>query len=962
MGLSAAYTVREPLIARRAAWSEVWGYGAMDGRAALPLRGRQEELSRVQRRLEEVRSGVGAVVVVEGRAGLGKTRLLDACASLASGMSFRVGQGMAEPGRSVVDLGALLDAMFDGEDPLVARHALSSLHSSPEQAFWLLHDLQALLEEAALANALLVCLDDLQWAGSSLALAMRRLPKRLASLPVAWVMAFRPDQGPPAAVEAKQELLEAGAEFISLGPLDREAVADVAADVLGAEPDEQLLEKAERVHGSPFLLVEFFRGLQDEGIVSVASGRATLLDDRVPHRVTDGIQRRLSRMSPEAERVATVAASLGRRFSVGDLGQMSGIALTELLEPVRDLLNADILTDTDGHLAFCHDLIREGARSSSPSAVRRGLDRQAVDVLLARGVLPVEVAQQLATSAEPGDDMAIATLLEVANTLGVTDPSAAADLTGRALELAPARHPLRGPLVARRAISMFAAGFADDARRFADTALRQSLPPEEEARVRWTIAGMFNISPDIRADNARRALALPELSAETRALLWASLFHNLVVAVRTDEALAVREKARYAVEATESGAGSFALEVAESGLQYQLSRFEQACDVLERAQPLSLPDEQDARHRLADTFRASELIALDRFEEAFEVADESVATAQRNRQNWALGMSETWKGRQLLQLGRLSEAATSLEGRFSRGDADRIVAVLEASSVVALGKLKIHHGDDRGVREVAGIAKVMLDASAPGVRRHAAWCLAQCATFEGDAHDAHRWLCTGGTDERLAIFPLFPFEAADDPQLVRIALAVGDDELAQRTEAQAERRSELNPGVKSLAAVAAHARGIATGTVDDVETAVRLFAEGQRPLALASALEDLGRMKVDAGAIKDGTSAFDRALTITTSAGASWDAARLRRRLRRLGVRRRVMPGKRQTTGWGALTAAEVAVADLAAEGRTNRQIAETLFISPHTVNTHLRHVFEKLGLRSRLALSRAAEQQRHSP
>ncbi|MDX6490997.1 MAG: hypothetical protein QOD43_1242 [Gaiellaceae bacterium] len=914
----------------------------------------------MEARLEEVRSGVGAVVVVEGRAGLGKTRLIDACASLASGMSFRVGRGSAEPGRSVVDLGALLDAMFDGEDPLVARDALASLHTSPEQTFWLLHDLQALLEEAALVTPLLVCLDDLQWSGSTFALAMRQLPQRLASLPVAWVMAFRPNQGPPAAVEAKQELLDAGAEFISLGPLDREAVADVAADVLGAQPDEQLLERAQRVHGSPFLLVEFLRGLQDEGIVSSVSGRATLLDDRVPHRVTDSIQRRLSRMSPEAERVATVAASLGRRFSLGDLGQMSGIALTELLEPVRELLNADIFTDTDGHLAFGHDLIREGARSSSPSAVRRGLDRQAVDVLLARGALPVEVAQQLATSAEPGDDTAIANLLEAANTLGVTDPSAAADLTGRALELAPTRHPLRGPLVATRAISMFAAGLADDARQFADTALRQSLPPEEEARVRLTIAGMFNLSPDSRADNARRALAIPELSGETRALLWASLFHNLVVAVRTDEALAVRDKARSAVNATESGSGSFALEVAESGLQYQLSHFEHSLDVLDSAQPLLFRNEEDARHRLADTFRASELIALDRFEEAFQVADDSVATAQSNRQNWALGMSETWKGRQLLQLGRLSEAEASLEGRFGRADADRIVAVLEASSVVALGKVKIHHGDDRAVRDVADIATVMLNASTPGVRRHAAWCLALCAMFEGEPHDAHRWLCAAGTDDRLAIFPLFPFEAADDPQLVRIAMVVGDDELAHHTDAQAARRSELNPGVKSLAAVAAHTRGLATGTVGDLETAVRLFAEGPRPLALASALEDLGRMKAVAGAIEEGTSAFDHALGITTNAGASWDAARLRRRLRRLGVRRRVVAVERETTGWGALTAAELAVSDLAAEGMTNKQIAEKLFVSPHTVNTHLRHVFEKLGLRSRLALSRAAEQQRH--
>src|SRR5260370_26045712 len=175
----------------------------MDGRAALPLRGRQEELARVERRLEDGRCGVGAVVVVEGRAGLGKARLLDACASLASGMSFRVGRGTAEPGRSVVDLKALLDAMFDGEDPLVALHALSSLHTSPEQTFWLLHDLQALLEEAALANPLLICLDDLQRAGNSFALAMRQLPQRLASLPVAWVIAFRPNQGAPAALGAK---------------------------------------------------------------------------------------------------------------------------------------------------------------------------------------------------------------------------------------------------------------------------------------------------------------------------------------------------------------------------------------------------------------------------------------------------------------------------------------------------------------------------------------------------------------------------------------------------------------------------------------------------------------------------------------------------------------------------------------------------------------------------------------
>jgi DNA-binding CsgD family transcriptional regulator len=69
---------------------------------------------------------------------------------------------------------------------------------------------------------------------------------------------------------------------------------------------------------------------------------------------------------------------------------------------------------------------------------------------------------------------------------------------------------------------------------------------------------------------------------------------------------------------------------------------------------------------------------------------------------------------------------------------------------------------------------------------------------------------------------------------------------------------------------------------------------------------------------------------------------------------------KRPKTGWEALTSAEAAVAQLASEGNTDREIGESLFISPHTVNTHLRHIFDKLGVRSRVALTRAAEARHH--
>jgi DNA-binding CsgD family transcriptional regulator len=228
---------------------------------------------------------------------------------------------------------------------------------------------------------------------------------------------------------------------------------------------------------------------------------------------------------------------------------------------------------------------------------------------------------------------------------------------------------------------------------------------------------------------------------------------------------------------------------------------------------------------------------------------------------------------------------------------------------------------------------------------------------EGDAVAAREWLCALGVEERKSILPRFPMDPTDEVQLVRIAIAAGDLELAECGVAAAERRAGLNPDVSSVTATAAHARGLLTGSPERLIEAVDRFERSPRLLGWAAALEDLGGARTESE-----VAALDRALVIYDQVGATHDAGRVRARLRELGVRRRLVSRERPDRGWEAMTTAELAVARLVAEGYTNRAVAEQLYVSPHTVNAHLRAVFAKLGVNTRAELVRlAAERERQT-
>jgi DNA-binding CsgD family transcriptional regulator len=925
--------------------------------AAFPgliARGRDAELAILGSQLARVRSGVGAVLLMEGGAGMGKSRLLEEGARIAGRMSFRVGSGAAEPGEGIVALASLMEALFGGDPPLLDRSVLRDLHALPEQRYWLLQDLQALLERAALEGPMLVCLDDQHWADSGTAAALRALPSRLRALPIGWMIAFRPEQGSGRLLSAIEYLERDGAEKIELGPLDETAVLQVAVDTLEAEPDDALRVLMSGAHGSPFLVTELLAGLRDEELVRIDEGQAELTEARLPRRVRDSMRERLRGMSESAREAAIVAASLGRTFSLDALARMLDRPPSPLLAPIEELIESGVLIESDERFAFGHDITRDAVRASVPVSARRALDRQAADVLLAAGASPVEVATQLAASAEAGDEAAIATLLKASEALSVSDPGAAADLSRRGLELAPSRHPLRGPLATQTAVLLHEAARVEEARAFADTTLREALPAEQEAEVLLSIAGMFGLSPDVRVAADRQALALPDLPGALRARHLACLVHNLTVGGRSEEGRENLPEAKTAIDSSGDADAAFMLDLAESGLEATAGRFVPALELADASSRSGSAKHDYARERLTQEWRCEIMVMLDRVEESLELTADGLAAAQRDLQGWALHIFETWRGRLLFQTGRLEDAAAILEGQLSPEQEEGHQSVLDAAGVVALGRIALHLGDRRRQQSTAELARMMLEQSPPSFRRNAVWLLALQSMAEGDAAGARAWLCALGEEERKSVVPSFPPDGTDEPHLVRIAIAAEDDELAASAVASAERRSELNPGVRTAAATAAHARGLLDESEQELARAVELFEAGPRPLALASALEDLGAARIRRGATEDGVGVLDRGLTLYGNAGAAWDAGRVRSRLRAQGVRRRLVSvPDRPESGWDAMTDSELGVARLVAQGLTNREVAEKLFVSPHTVNSHLRQIFAKLNINSRVELTR---------
>ena len=924
-------------------------------RAAPPLRGRDAEVRLLRSRLAAARQdGRGAVIVLVGAAGSGKSRLLHEVRGLAADAGARVLSLAGDPDAYALPYGEVLEAVADGPDPLIDRSVLVGLPPGEEQGWWLRQELQSSLEQVAMRQSVVVCVDDLQWCSHGTLRLIRTMPSLLATDAVVWVVAVRTALSDPAVASTVRVLTEADADRVELGPLDSDAVALLVGDVLGAVPDEGVLASAARAEGHPLLLVELLHGWLDERLVEVDQAGARLCGRELPARLRDAVERRIERLSPLARELLQLAAVLGRQFPAEVLAVMLDRPPPAVLAPLQEVVSAGLMEADGEQLCFGHELVREAVAAGIPASFSRVLRRHAVDVLLARGASALQVASLLAESAAPGDLDAVAVLRDAASTLATTSSPAAATFSVRALELLPEGSPLRPEVVVEAIMHLWLCGRSAAAERLAATTLTDAVgaDPAAEGRVRLGLARFttpFSSQEAVR--QCRTALALAGLPDRLRAELELVLAINYGLSGQPDAAEAVLAPVRPRLADTADPVLGWTRARAESYAAFHRQEWDQAfawhAEVV-RARPVG----EDINP--PGLWESSMWTSIGRPARALAIIDPEVAAARRDDRMGALLLWSSFRARALFDAGRLEESQAEADGVLQVEEVERVGGVTDLLVVYSLVRGALHAGRTQDLRRLWHRVERMAADDLGQIRRNGLWLTALVADAAGDAEGA-----LAAAAEAIATLDLsgpsmsgLP-DLADEVVLTRMALRAGARESSVRAVEAAGRRSAGNPHNVVAEAAMQHARGLLWADEGCLREAVRLLGDTERPLLLASAREDLAGV-VATDRPREAVDLLDEALSAYGAAGAGRDAARVRRGLRDLGVRRRrtvVLLGAGE--GLAALTPTERQVVRLVADGRTNQQVATQLFVSPHTVNTHLRNAFTKLGVRSRVELAR---------
>ncbi len=967
--------------------------------AAGDLVGRGRELAVVDRALDAVAAGGPGFLALVGEPGIGKTSVMERLSELASGRGWLVLAGRAAEFERELPFGVLVDALDDhlatldqrrleraGGERLAELAAIfPSLDGPPApegalqaERYRAHRAVQELLDGLAVGRPLLLSLDDLHWADQASLEVVASLLRRPPDGPVLLACSFRPAPAPAfleSALAAAER--EGRAERVDLGPLSPEDAAELLAGI----PEPSVREAVFRISGgNPFYLSQLARLAVHQPVRRGDGGQFDTLSLGVPQSVMSMLAEEVRSLPPDSRRVLESAAVAGEPFEPDVAAEIGEVSDAELAGALDDLLERDLVrtTDVPRQFRFRHPLVRRAVYAHAGGGWRLEAHGRAAAALASRGAPAAAQAHHVEHSARRGDERAIALLSRAATSAAPRAPAAAARWLQAAVRLVPEAESQEA--IARRvalltglADAQRASGRLDACRTTLLQALELAADPAARVRLVTACAAVEHWLGRHAEASARLDAAIADMGAERSAGAVALRVERAVEHLHALDFAAARAVAAEAhAIAGELGdaralgaAGAMLTLAAVAGGDVAAARasVEDAAARLDAARDGELADDLAALWYLGWAE-----IQLERFEAGLAHLRRGVGISRATGRGDLIVPMLLGQARGLVSLGRTHEAAEvageAIEVARGSGNPQYVVWALWARATVHL----VAGGHDAAqilAEEALDLARELsptLLAPAEPARTLA------LALIDGGEHERGRAVLLEAIGGPEAPRVVAAERAAAWEELAGVALRRGAVEEAAEWAARGlplaqELGLDLPAAHAHRAGAAARlAAGDAAGALDAARTAL---AAAER----IGARRDAAHARLLAGRALAAQGDADAATRELAAAEAALDAAGARRRreeaaqeLRRLGhrVARRPRPASAPAgAGLEQLTEREREIAALVTERHTNRQIAGELFLSEKTVETHLRNIFVKLGVGSRVEVARAVERAR---
>lgn len=928
-----------------------------------PLLERDAELAVLDAAIGSLASGSGRPVIIEGPAGIGKTRLVAAVRERAAGrgvgvLSARGGEMERDFPFGVVR--QLLEAQVTGPggEALLAGAASAArpaLSAPPEDAgaphdgsFAVLHGLYWVVVNLASAGPVVMTIDDLHWCDRPSLRALAYLTRRLDGLPVLLVGCLRPSE--PGTDEALIADLVHDPAVIRVRPgaLGPQAAAALLSTRLGTAPDPALAAAChDATGGNPLLLSELASAMAIEG---PGGGREAeeLVRSVGPRAVSRAVLGRLARLSGRALPVARAVAVLGDGAGLPAVAALAGIPRDEAATAVAALARADIL-GPEPPLGFVHPLVRDAVYTDLPLGDREDWHARAARLLADAGEPDERVAAHLLLSPPRGDPATAALLVRAADmslsrgaaegavaylTRALAEPPAQGDRAALLLRLGECEGYLTGTRAAGHLRAAFRAAEDPALRARAAVALAQTLqfvgdPGEADAVTREALASP-GLDPDLR-DRLRAGH------------LCTALYDPSILPLDADD---------FRRHRTVGGDGTGARMLAGIAAYQWAVTGGPAAECVPLALHAVGGEALWVDQAVSVPTIAGVIVLTLAGHEAAGSATRTILDAAHRRGSAAIASGAyIFRGLVLWLRGDLEAADRHLRQARDVQDAWGHTTVRLFPAGYHAGVL-IERGDIAGARAAMEWAGMPSDDALPRTPNAAWWLAARLRLLlaEGTLDEVVR--LTDDLPARVAHADAnpawIPWRSLRAEALLRAgrreeAIGLLDAELAA-----AERWGAPGP-VGRVLRLRGAARGGAAGH-EDLTAAVEVLEGSGAALELAGALGALGTHLRLARRPTEARRPLRRALDLATSCAASPLAEHLRTELLAAGAR----PRTAALSGVASLTASERRVADLAAAGAGNREIAQELYVTPKTVEVHLSSAYRKLGIRSRRELASA--------